>query len=133
MNKSILLGRLTKDVELKTSPQGVSVCSFTLAVNRRFKNANGEYDADFINCVAWRATAEFIAKHFGKGKMIGVIGALQSRSWEGQDGKTQYATEVVVDEAYFAGEKKETASDNRPEASFPAFPPINDEGDDLPF
>lgn len=82
MNKAILVGRLTRDAELRTTGSGTSVCSFTLAVNRRFKNADGNYDADFINCVAWRAQAEFISKHFKKGDMFGVVGNLQTRIYE---------------------------------------------------
>ncbi|MBE7031078.1 MAG: single-stranded DNA-binding protein [Ruminococcaceae bacterium] len=104
MNKVILMGRLTRDPELRTTPNGVSVCSFSIAVNRRFKNAAGEYDADFINCVAWRQTGEFVSRYFAKGRMIGVIGSLQTRTYE-KDGQKRYATEVQVDEAYFAGDK----------------------------
>lgn len=105
MNKVELIGRLTHDVEMRQTPNGVSLARFSIAVTRRFKNSNGEYDADFINCVAWRQTGEFIAKHFQKGGMIAVVGSIQSRSWDGNDGKKQYATEVVVDEVYFTGAK----------------------------
>ena len=108
MNKVELIGRLTHDVEMRQTPNGVSLARFSIAVTRRFKNSNGEYDADFINCVAWRQTGEFIAKHFQKGGMIAVVGSIQSRSWDGNDGKKQYATEVVVDEVYFTGAKKIT-------------------------
>lgn len=107
MNKVELIGRLTHDVEMRQTPNGVSLARFSIAVTRRFKNSNGEYDADFINCVAWRQTGEFIAKHFQKGDMIAVVGSIQSRSWDGNDGKKQYATEVVVDEVYFTGAKKQ--------------------------
>ena len=107
MNKVELIGRLTHDVEMRQTPNGVSLARFSIAVTRRFKNSNGEYDADFINCVAWRQTREFIAKHFQKGGMIAVVGSIQSRSWDGNDGKKQYATEVVVDEVYFTGAKKQ--------------------------
>ena len=113
MNKTILMGRLTKEVELRQTPTSVSVAQFTIAVDRRFSSKDGQRQADFINCVAWRQTGEFIARYFGKGNMIAVIGSIQSRSWDGQNGKKQYATEVVVDEAYFTGEpKRENASDN---------------------
>lgn len=109
LNKAILLGRLTKAPELRQTQNGTIVARFTIAVNRRFKNQQtGEYDADFINCVAWRQTAEFIANYFQKGSMIAVVGSIQTRSWDGQDGRRQYATEVVVDEAYFTGSKSET-------------------------
>ena len=107
MNKVELIGRLTHDVEMRQTPNGVSLARFSIAVTRRFKNSNGEYDADFINCVAWRQTGEFIAKPFQKGGMIAVVGSIQSRSWDGNDGKKQYATEVVVDEVYFTGAKKQ--------------------------
>ena len=107
MNKVELIGRLTHDVEMRQTPNGVSLARFSIAVTRRFKNSNGEYDADFINCVAWRQTGEFIAKHFQKDGMIAVVGSIQSRSWDGNDGKKQYATEVVVDEVYFTGAKKQ--------------------------
>lgn len=109
MNKVILMGRLAREPELRSTPNGVSVCTFTLAVSRRFKNANGEYEADFINCVAWRQTAEFISKNFAKGRMLGVAGSLQTRSYE-KDGQKRYVTEVSVDEAYFAGDKGPGAS-----------------------
>lgn len=115
MNKVILMGRLARDPELRSTPNGVSVCTFTLAVSRRFKNANGEYDADFINCVAWRQTAEFISKNFTKGRMLGVVGTLQTRSYE-KDGQKRYVTEVSVDEAYFAGDKGPAAGEARPQA-----------------
>lgn len=105
MNKVILMGRLTKDIEMRQTPNGVSLARFSIAVTRRFKNSNGEYDADFINCIAWRKTGEFIARYFQKGSMIAVVGSIQSRSWDGNDGKKQYATEVIVDEAYFTGSK----------------------------
>lgn len=110
MNKVILMGRLTRDVEMRQTPSGASVARFSIAVNRRFKNSEGNYDADFINCVAWRQTGEFISRYFQKGSMISVVGSIQSRSWDGQDGKRQYATEVVVDEAYFTGSRAESGT-----------------------
>ena len=108
MNKVILMGRLTRDVEMRQTTSGATVARFSIAVNRRFKNSEGNYDTDFINCVAWRQTGEFISRYFQKGSMIAVVGSIQSRSWDGQDGKKQYATEVVVDEAYFTGSRSET-------------------------
>ena len=109
MNKVILMGRLTKDAELVQTPQGVAVARFAIAVNRRFAK-EGQQQADFINCIAWRQTAEFICKYFKKGSMIAVVGSIQTRSWDGQDGKKQYATEVVADEVYFTGKKAEENS-----------------------
>lgn len=134
MNKTILMGRITKDLELRQTASGVPVTSFTIAVNRRFAK-EGQQQADFINCVAWRQQAEFITKYFNKGSMIAVIGSLQSRSWDGQDGKKQYVTEVLVDEVYFTGEKKETPAtdtfslDGLPEG----FTAENADDGDLPF
>lgn len=110
MNKVILMGRLTKEVEMRQTPNGIAVARFAIAVNRRFKNANGEYDVDFINCIAWRKTGEFISRYFQKGSMIAVVGSIQTRSWDGNDGKKQYATEVIVDEAYFTGSKAESGT-----------------------
>lgn len=105
MNKAIIIGRLTRDPELKTTGSGTSVCSFTMAVNRRFKNADGNYEADFINCVAWRQQAELIAKHFKKGDMFGIVGSIQTRSYD-RDGIKVYVTEIVVDEVNFVGNSK---------------------------
>ena len=100
MNKVQLVGRLTRDPELRTTGNGVSVCSFTVAVNRRFRNAQGEYEADFINCVAWRQSAELLAKYFAKGRMVGLVGSIQTRNYE-KDGQRVYVTEVVADEVSF--------------------------------
>ena len=100
------MGRLTADPELRQTPQGTAVTRFTIAVDRRFRREGGQ-QADFITCVAWRQTAEFICRFFQKGRMIAVEGQLQSRSWDGQDGKRQYATEVMIDNAFFTGSKNE--------------------------
>lgn len=141
MNKVILLGRLTRDPELRTTPSGVSVCSFSVAVNRRFAR-EGQQTADFINCVAWRQTAEFISKYFTKGRMIGVVGSLTTGRYE-KDGQTHYTTDVTVDEAYFADSKNSSSASSESSsanadnntASFG----INDDfmptpaDDDLPF
>ena len=122
MNKSVLIGRLTKAPELKTAANGVSVCSFTIAVNRRFKNAEGKYDADFINCVAWRQQAEFICKYFDKGSMLALCGSIQTRSYD-SDGRTVYVTEVVAEEVYFADSKKEQST-----TTSAGFMQVEDEG-----
>ena len=105
MNKAILVGRLTRDPELKSTANGTNVCSFSVAVNRRYKNAEGNYDADFINCTAWRQTAEFVSKYFTKGRMIGVVGSIQTRNYDDKDGKKVYVTEVAADEVYFVESK----------------------------
>jgi single-strand DNA-binding protein len=131
MNKVILMGRLARDPELQTTPQGTPVCRFTIAVDRRFSK-DGQRQADFISCTAWRQQAEFICKWFKKGSMISVVGNIQTRSWDGQDGKKQFATDVVIDEAYFTGSKAEsgTAAPDFSQNTAPAQPPS---GNDAPF
>ena len=106
-NKVILMGNLTKDPELKLTPSGVSVTTFSIAVGRRFAKQGDEVTADFFNVVAWRNTAEFVANYFSKGKGIVVVGSLQNRSWTDQNGQKHYVTEVVADECYFAGGKND--------------------------
>lgn len=140
-SKVILGGRITAHPELKTTPAGVSVCQFSVAVNRKYSK-EGEQQTDFINCTAWRATAEFIAKHFGKGSSICVVGNIQTRSWTDQQGQKKYATDVIVDEAYFVDSKGEQSAPSagggsyipgaytKPEA--PQFEEMNVD-DDLPF
>lgn len=111
-NKVILIGNLTADPELKQTAQGTSVCSFTLAINRRFqRNADqGQPTADFISVVAWRERAEFVAKYFKKGRPLLVCGQLQSRSWTDAQGNKRYATEVVADEITFVENKNSAAT-----------------------
>ena len=151
LNKVILGGRLTADPELKQTPSGVSVISFTIAVNRRFASKNGEQgerEADFISCTAWRQTAEFISKYFRKGSSICVTGSIQTRSWQDNQGQRRYATDVVVDEAMFVDARGEGGSGQAsytPDAyasSAPAYssnpgsaPNFEDHNtdDDLPF
>lgn len=108
-NKVILGGRLTADPELKTTPSGISVTSFTVAVNRRFGGKNGEdTQADFFNVTAWRQTAEFVTRYFRKASSICVVGSIQTRSWTDQSGQKRFATEIVADEAYFVDAKSES-------------------------
>lgn len=107
LNKAILGGRLTSQPELKQTPQGVSVTTFSIAVNRRGKKD----EADFINCVAWRQTAELICKYFGKGSSICIVGQIQTRSWNDNNGNKRYSTEVIADEAYFVDSKAEGNGD----------------------
>lgn len=97
INTVALVGRLTKDPELRTTTSGTGVATFTLAVNRDFKDANGNREADFINCVAWRKTAEILANYTKKGSLIGLIGRIQTRSYENQQGNRVFVTEVVVE------------------------------------
>ncbi len=111
LNKVVLAGRLTGDPELKQTASGISVLSFTLAVNRRFASKageQGEAQADFITVVAWRQTAEFISKYFRKGSAICVTGSIQTRNWQDQQGNRRYATEVVADEAMFVDSRNES-------------------------
>ena len=150
LNKVILCGRLTADPELKQTPSGVAVVSFTLAVNRRYqsKSADGaaaQQQADFISVVAWRERAEFISRYFRKGSALCITGSIQTRTWQDQQGQKRYATEVVADEAMFVDSKNEsgaaggqyaTDSYNAPSYSSPASAPKFEElktDDDLPF
>lgn len=109
MNKVILIGRLTADADLKQTQNGTSVARFSLAVNRRFAKDN-EQTADFISCVAWKHTAEFICKYFRKGSMIAITGRLQTGSYTDNNGVKRYTTDVVVEEAYFTGEKQNSGT-----------------------
>lgn len=136
MNKVILVGNLTKDPERKQTPQGTSVTSFTIAAQRNYKNSNGEYEADYINCVAWRGTAEFIANYFQKGSRIGVVGSIQSRSYVDKDGKKRYVTEVNVEEAEFCGKKDQKPKTAQPDTheETDGFVPVSSYDDaELPF
>ena len=146
MNKAILMGRLTKDPELRyTSTNNTAVCSFTLAVNRRFSKAGEEKQADFIPIVAWDKLAEFCGKYFLKGRQVAVVGRIQTRTWDDNEGKKHYVTEVVAEEAYFAeGKREEGAMPNRAENSNSSFDNRasttkddgfyqNEEDDELPF
>lgn len=131
MNKAILMGRLTKEPELKSTQNGISRCAFTLAVDRRFKNADGERETDFINCTAWRTTAEFITNYFRKGQRIAVVGSIQVRSYETDAGERRYITEVIADEAYFADGYQEGNQGQNNASGSDYFDAEDD--DDLPF
>lgn len=110
MNKCFLMGRLTKDPELRTTQNGKSVCSFTIAVDRKFLNAQGNREADFLPCVAWNQTAEFVNKYFGRGRKIAVTGSIQTRNYDAQDGSKRYVTEIIVEEVDFADSKNDSQS-----------------------
>lgn len=113
LNKVVLCGRLTADPELKQTQNGIAVVSFTLAVNRRFtRGADGQNNsqADFISCVAWRQTAEFISRYFKKGSSLCVTGSIQTRTWNDNTGAKRYVTEVIVDEAMFVDSRNDSAS-----------------------
>ena len=111
MNKVILMGRLTKDPEVRyTQTNNTLVAGFTLAVNRRFVKPNEERQADFINVVAWSKIGEFCSKYFKKGQQVGIIGRIQNRTWDDDQGKKHYMTEIIAEEAYFADSKKENST-----------------------
>lgn len=149
LNKVVLAGRVTADIELKQTSSGIAVVSFTIAVNRRYvsksADAGNQPQADFISVTAWRSTAEFISKYFHKGSPICVTGSIQTRTWQDQNGQKRYATEVVADEAMFVESKSEGGSGSySPEAysapSFssgtgdaPKFEDVNTDDSFLPF
>ena len=139
MNKVILIGRLTKDVELRyTQTNNTAVASFSLAVNRKFVKPGEERQADFINIVAWSKLGEFCSKYFKKGQQVGIIGRIQTRSWDDEQGQKHYVTEVIAEEIDFIGSKNKQNN----EAILNSPTPINKNddtsdficnGDDLPF
>ncbi|MFC2948748.1 single-stranded DNA-binding protein [Virgibacillus sediminis] len=117
LNRVVLVGRLTKDPDLRYTPNGVAVANFTIAVNRPFSNQQGNREADFINCVVWRRPAENLANYMKKGSMIGVDGRVQTRTFEGQDGKTVFVTEIVADSVQFL-ESKGSSQDRGQDTGF---------------
>lgn len=147
MNVVILVGRLTRDPEIKTGNS--TVAKFNVAVNRNFKDASGNYGADFVNCVAFGKTAEFLDKHFHKGSMIGITGRINTGSYQNRDGQTIYTTDVAVEKVEFVGSKSDNAAStvdavpvadkpkkSKTSASTPAadeFISIPDSIDDIPF
>lgn len=155
MNKVVLVGRLTRDPELRSTSAGISTANFTVAVNRNFKNKEGNYDADFVSCVAFRNTADFVSKYFKKGNLISLDGRIQTRNYDAQDGTKRYVTEVVVENVEFVGGKNENSGsstsnyideplpdpvDNMPEYDIPKSDPyenydkeISLSDNDLPF
>ena len=139
LNKIFIMGRLTRDPELRTTNSGTSVASFSLAVDRNYKGADGEKETDFIDCVAWRSTAEFAAKYFTKGRMAVVEGRLQIRPWTDKEGNNCRSAEVIVDNMYFGDSKRDGDTGGARPASGPVNVSANDwqevdedEGD-LPF
>lgn len=132
LNKVILMGRLTKKPILEATPSGVSVTKFTLAVDRNYVKQGEERYADFISCVAWRGTAEFINKYFDKGQLMALVGSVQTRTWDDDEGKRHYVTEVVADEVSFAGGKVNTPTEAEKKEDKPDFEETDDDKD-LPF
>ena len=136
INRVILVGRLTKDVELKTTTSGISVCSFTLAVNRRASKNSNQPTADFINCVAYKNTAELMNTYLHKGSQIGVEGRIQTRNYQDQTGRTVYVTEVIADSVTFLETKSQANSYGNTATDYvePEIVDVLDvENDDLPF
>lgn len=147
INRVVIVGRLVRDPDIRYTPSGVAVCSFTLAVNRTFTNQQGEREADFIQCVAWRKVAENVANYLRKGSLAGVDGRLQTRSYEGQDGRRVYVTEVVADSVQFLEPKGKSSTQQETSNTWQNQAPtsvnddpfamdgeaINISDDDLPF
>ena len=133
LNEIIIMGRFTADPELKHTPSNTAVTAFSLAVQRDYKGSNGERETDFIDCVAWRNTAEYITKYFAKGRLVVVVGHLQTRTYESKGGEKHKVTEIIVNNAYFADSKKDGSSSggNNPFAAFEEMD--EDEGGSLPF
>ncbi|ANS89904.1 single-stranded DNA-binding protein [Staphylococcus pseudintermedius] len=144
LNRTVLVGRLTKDPDFRTTPSGVEVATFTLAVNRNFKSKDGEQQADFINCVVFKKQAENVKNYLSKGSLAGVDGRLQSRSYENQEGRRVYVTEVICDSVQFLEPKSNNQSNNQPQQQRGQAPaqdnpfaiangPIDIDDDDMPF
>lgn len=137
-NKVILIGRLTRDPELKfTAGSGIGVCTFTLAVDRPFKGQDGEKQTDFIPIVCWRKLAETVANYTAKGRLVAVSGAIQVRKYQAQDGSNRYATEVVADAVQFLDKAKDgeqnTQSQSDEQGTAAKFTPADGNNDDIPF
>ena len=142
LNRVVLMGRLTKKPELRRTQSGVAVTSFSLAVDRDYKDAEGNRETDFIDVVAWRGTAEFAAKYLDKGRMAAVTGTLQGRSWQDKDGNKRRSMEVLADSIYFADSKREETTGTgvkvpcltlrSVDVSADDFQEVEDDGD-LPF
>lgn len=132
MNKCTIIGNVVRDPELRQTQSGTTNCSFSLAVNRKFKNANGEYETDFLNCVAWKGTAEVCGKYLHKGSKCAVCGSIQTRSYDDKNGVKRYATEILVEDVEFmsGGDKNASAPKEAPktpkQTSFNDLKPVED-------
>lgn len=131
MNNVIITGRLTKDPEAHTTQNGVTRSTFTVAVQRRFKNSAGNYDADFLTVIAWRQTAEFCNKYLTKGRMVAVEGSIQTRQYDAQDGSKRHVTEIIADHVEGIGGREDNRPAEAPAAQAEDFSEVQD--DDLPF
>lgn len=135
INNVTLIGRLTRDAELRYTPSNIATAQFNVACNRNFKNANGEYDADFINCVMWREQAERFCNWTKKGMLVGITGRIQTRSYEGNDGKRVYVTEIVAENFQVLEKRDNTANQNSMTEQMPPnyANPMDIGESDLPF
>lgn len=137
LNHIVLMGRLTRDPELRQTGSGISVASFTIAVDRDYTAQGAEKETDFVDIVAWRGTADFVSKYFAKGRMAVVSGRLQIRNWQDKEGNKRRSAEVVADNVYFGESKKDSQSSNSTQSNEPAqstdFVPLDDDDSDLPF
>lgn len=137
INNVTLVGRLTRDPELKYTPSNIAITTFNLAVNRNFKGVNGEREADFINCMIWRKQAELLAELCKKGNLVGITGRIQTRSYDNQQGQRVYVTEVVADTFQLLEKRDNSANQSNIEeqmpASFGATNPLDISDDDMPF
>ena len=132
LNHITIMGRLTRDPELRRTGSGIAVASFTLAVDRDFPNKEtGEKETDFIDCVAWRQTGEFVSKYFTKGRMAVVSGRLQIRKWQNDQGENRYSTEVVADNVYFGDSRREGNTGNTPTPAPSYTPPVTPDASDF--
>ena len=133
LNKAVLIGRLVKEPELRSTSSGISVLSFTVAVTRNYAPKGEERQSDFINCVAYRGTADFISRYFAKGNLIAIVGSIQTRTWDDQEGKRHWVTEVIVSEASFVEGKKDSIERDAVFADEQKETPSDITDDDLPF
>ncbi|MBK4778882.1 single-stranded DNA-binding protein [Streptococcus lactarius] len=135
INNVTLIGRLTRDAELRYTPSNIATAQFNIACNRNFKNTNGEYDADFINCVMWREQAERFCNWTKKGMLVGITGRIQTRNYEGNDGKRVYVTEVVAENFQVLEKRDNTANQNSTTEQMPPnyANPMDIDESDLPF
>lgn len=132
LNKVVLIGRLTKEPELRYTPTGVAVTNFTLAVDRNYKNAQGERETDFLPCVAYRQLAELVANYLDKGRLASVEGRIQVRSYTAQDGQKRWVTEIICENVFFLDSKKNNGSDNQGQNNYSFGHEVNLD-DDIPF
>lgn len=126
MNRIELVGNLTRDPELRQTSGGIPVAHFTVAVNRRFRGADGQQQTDFIRCVAWRQTAEFVSRYFARGSRIGIVGSIQTNQYQNQQGETRYTTEVLCDEVEFVTSKAQNPGSGGGSGYRPSEPPPDD-------